>query len=179
MRIVSAAAQIALYKPALPDNVSATNKTMRSKLTSVAALAALAAFAIGCAGPEKKLGRGINNFTELARMGELRRTMEQSALWDGPDVAYTTGFIKGLNRTMFRTAVGAFEIATFPIPSYEPYLKPGNTLMPDATINPTYPDNYAPRLISDSTYEPDAALGFTGGDIAPFFPASRFRIYDY
>src|SRR5438445_7541400 len=61
----------------------------------------------GCAGPERKLGRGINNVLEFTRGGEIRRSMEQTALWDGTDAAYTTGFIRGFNRRVARTFVGA------------------------------------------------------------------------
>ncbi len=127
----------------------------------------------GCAGPERKLGRGVRNATEFARMGEIRRSMEQSSLWDGPDVGYTTGVIKGFNKSIARTAIGAYEIVTFPIPSYDPiatnYLKP----------NPVYPDSYKPWLLADPIFGPDANLGFAGGDVAPFIPGSRFFIYDY
>jgi len=38
--------------------------------------------ASGCAGPEKKFGRGMNNLLEIVRMGDMRRTMEQTALFD-------------------------------------------------------------------------------------------------
>ena len=45
------------------------------------ALAALAAvFTSGCAGPEQKLGRGLSNTFEIARMGEMRRSVEQTAI---------------------------------------------------------------------------------------------------
>ena len=126
--------------------------------------------AAGCAGPEQKLGRGIRNVTEFGRMGEIRRSMEQSAIWEGPDVAYTTGFIHGLNRSVARTAVGVYEIATFPFPDYDPVFFPEN---------PVYPDSYKPHMLEDPTFGPDAALGFSGGDIAPIVPGSRFRIFDY
>ena len=152
---------------------------MQNKLSLVAAAALLGLLAVGCAGPEQKLGRGINNATEFARMGELRRSVEQTALFDGAPTAYTTGFFRGIDRSLVRTMVGAFEIATFPIPSYDPYLKPGCPLMPDASVDPVFPDSYTPHLISDTTFEPDAALGFSGGDIVPFIPGSRFRVFDY
>ena len=137
------------------------------------------ALLVGCKGPEKKLGRGITNLTEFTRLGEMRRTVEQSALWEGPEAAYSTGFIHGLNRSVIRTLVGAYEVVTFPIPSYEPWLKPGNPVMPDATVGPAYPDSYKPGLISDGVFETDVNLGFSGGDTAPFVPGSRFRIFDY
>jgi len=137
------------------------------------------ALACGCSGPEKKLGRGINNVTEFARMGEIRRSVEQTALWDGPEVGYTKGFIHGFNRSVVRTAVGVYEVVTFPLPSYDPVLKPGNTLIPDMTVNPVYPDSDRPRQIADPVFGPDAATGFSGGDVVPFIPGSRFRIFDY
>lgn len=126
----------------------------------------------GCAGPEKKLGRGMRNLFEVARLSEMHRTVEQTALFESPAEAYTTGRIKGFNRSMARVGIGLYEIVTAPIPPYDPihtdYLKP----------NPVYPDSYKPRLISDSVFANDTALGFSGGDVAPMIPGSRFRIFD-
>jgi putative exosortase-associated protein (TIGR04073 family) len=149
------------------------------KLWTLAAGGLLVALAVGCAGPEKKLGRGLVNFTEFARMGEIRRSVEQTAFFDSPTTAYTAGFIKGFNRSVVRTVVGAYEIVTFPIPSYDPVLHPGGPILPDATVGPAFPDSYTPNLISDTTFEPDTHTGFSGGDIVPFVPGSRFHIYDY
>ena len=127
----------------------------------------------GCSGPEQKLGRGLSNVTEFARMGELRRSMEQSALWDCPDAAYTTGVVKGMSRSFARTFVGVYEVVTFPVPSYDPmftyYMSP----------NPAYPDSYKPNPVADPIFGNDTNLGFAGGDVAPFVPGSRFNIYDY
>ncbi|HEV2211246.1 MAG TPA: exosortase system-associated protein, TIGR04073 family [Verrucomicrobiae bacterium] len=135
-------------------------------------VAAVAALASGCANTERKFGRGMSNVMEPVRLGELRRSMEQTALFDGPDAAYTTGFIKGLNRTLVRTGVGVYEIVTAPIPPYDPvlvgYLSPG----------PVYPDSYQPTLVEDSTFATDTNLGYSGGDMMPFIPGSRFRIFD-
>ena len=44
---------------------------------------------------------------------------------------------------------------------------------------PVYPDSYTPNLIADPSFGPDASLGFSGGDVAPFIPGSRFRVFDY
>jgi putative exosortase-associated protein (TIGR04073 family) len=141
------------------------------KLTSTAlAVIAVGLFTTGCAGPEQKLGRGINNVAEFARMGEIRRSVEQTAIWESTDKAYTTGFIRGFNRSLARTAVGAYEIVSFPFPPYDPVFLPGESV---------YPDSYQPNLIADPTFGPDAALGFSGGDVMPFVPGSRFRIFDY
>lgn len=143
---------------------------MRKLISSTVATLAIAVFATGCAGPEEKLGRGISNATEFARMGEIRRSMEQTALWEGTDKAYTTGFIRGMNRSLARTGVGLYEIITFPFPTYDPIFLPES---------PVYPDSYTPNLIADPTFGADAALGFSGGDIAPMIPGSRFRVFDY
>jgi len=121
----------------------------------------------GCQSAEKKLGRGINNFTEPLRLGELRRSTEQTYLWEGADVAKTRGVIHGVNRTIGRTVVGAFEIITFPLPS-EPYFKPEH---------PVYPDSFKPGLLDTSTVRTDTSLGFQGGDVAPMFPGSRYKIF--
>lgn len=145
-----------------------------TSLLSIASVAAVTLLATGCAGPEKKLGRGLANVTEPIRLGELRRTMEQTAISEGGDVAYTKGFIKGINRTIARTVVGAYEIVTFPLPDhglgdYEPLMYPAN---------PVYPDSYAPRILADPMFQPDANLGFASGDVAPWIAGSRFRIFD-
>jgi putative exosortase-associated protein (TIGR04073 family) len=152
---------------------------MQRKLLLAFPLVLGTALLVGCKGPEKKLGRGITNATEFARMGEIRRSVEQRALWEGPETAYSTGFIHGVNRSVIRTLVGVYEIVTFPIPSYEPWLRPGNRLMPDATVGPAFPDSYQPGRIADGVFETDVSLGFSGGDTAPFVPGSRFRIFDY
>ncbi len=158
----------------------------------VLGLAAL--FSAGCAGPEKKLGRGMLNVTEIARMGEMRRSMEQTALYENTDTVYTTGLIRGFNRTIVRTVMGAFEVATFPIPTptYDAWFTPKSKVYPDENVRnksypfggmvlteyPTYPDSYRPGLVADSTFHTDTSLGFSGGDVAPFMPGSRFKIFD-
>ncbi len=145
---------------------------MRNRIPFLAALVLTGAVLTGCANTQAKLGRGFSNTFEIVRMGELRRTMEQSALFDGPDMGYSTGFIKGLTRTVSRTGIGVYEIATAPFPPYHPvctdYLAPG----------PVYPDNYTPGIIEDSLFATDTNLGFSGGDVHPLVPGSRFRIFD-
>ena len=151
---------------------------MRNSLTLLAGVAGLILLGAGCASTpqgfafEQKFGRGLRNATEFARGGEIRRSMEQTGLFDGPDMAYTTGFIRGFNKSLARTGLGIYEMITAPFPSYDPvctdYL----------SVNPVYPDSYKPHLLADPTFGPDAALGFSGGDVAPLFPGSRFRIFD-
>ena len=145
---------------------------MSKSLPLLALAAAVGLMATGCANTEAKFGRGMSNLSEPLRLGELRRSMEQTAITDGPDTAYGAGFIKGLNRTLARTGLGVYEVVTAPFPPYDPvwtsYLNP----------KPVYPDSYKPTLIEDSTFATDTNLGFSGGDIAPFMPGSRFRIFD-
>ncbi len=136
----------------------------------LAALSAVTFLMVGCAGTERKMGRGMLNATEFMRGGEIRRSMEQTALWDNTYATYTTGFIHGFNRSLARTGVGIYEIVTAPLPPYDPIFLPEY---------PVCPDSYRPRLIADPTFGPDAALGFSGGDVAPMIPGSRFRIFDY
>ena len=145
---------------------------MSKSLPLLALAAAVGLMATGCANTEAKFGRGLSNIYEPVRMGELRRSMEQTAITDGPDAAYGWGFIKGVNRTLARTGVGVYEIVTAPFPPYDPvwtsYLSP----------SPVYPDSYTPTLIEDSTFATDTNVGFSGGDVAPFIPGSRFRMFD-
>ena len=126
----------------------------------------------GCAGPEQKLGRGMNNFYEVVRMGEMRRSIEQTAVLDSPDAGYTAGLVRGFDRSMARTGLGVVEIITFPLPPYHPLFT--RYFAPDAV----YPESYKPKLISDSLFDTDTYTGFSGGDVAPFIPGSRFKIFD-
>jgi putative exosortase-associated protein (TIGR04073 family) len=142
-------------------------------ILSLCALAGLAAImGTGCAGPEKKLGRGLSNSFELVRGGEMRRSLEQTAVFERKTSSTATAFIHGLNKSLARTGMGIYEIITFPIPPYDPigknYVKPGRV----------YPDNYQPRVMDDSLYATDTALGFSGGDVAPIVPGSRFHVFD-
>jgi putative exosortase-associated protein (TIGR04073 family) len=146
---------------------------MHTTIFRLALVAAVAFSAFGCARTEQKLGRGIRNVTEVTRMGEMRRTVEQTALFDGPDMAYSTGFIRGLNKTLARTGIGIYEILTAPFPPYEP------VFTDYLSEHPQYPDSHRPQMIADPTVGPDTYLGFSGGDVAPMFPGSRFRIFDF
>jgi|SRR5208283_5762670 len=149
---------------------------MRNAISLLALTAVAALFTSGCAGPEQKLGRGISNTMEITRFGDMRRSIEQEGVFDSPSAGYTVGAVQGLSQTVARTGVGLFEVVTFPIPmpgsGYGPifphYLPPG----------PVYPDSYKPGLISGSTFDTDTYVGMSGGDIAPFVPGSRFKVFD-
>ena len=151
---------------------------MKNTLTLLGAALVTVLLATGCAGPERKLGRGLNNSYDIVRLGEMRRTVEQDSLWNPPDARYATSWVKGFDRSIARTFVGFYEVLTFPIPDhgynnghadYGPIWKPEH---------PVYPDSYKPRVVEDSTFATDTSIGFSGGDIAPWFPGSRFHIFE-
>jgi putative exosortase-associated protein (TIGR04073 family) len=144
-------------------------------------LLGLVLLAAGCAGPEEKLGRGVNNVMEIVRFGEMRRSMEQTAVLGSPDSEFTTGAIKGMDRSVRRTAAGFYEVMTFPFPNrspknYGPIFFSGDPALRQA--DPVYPDSYKPALLSDQITSPDTSLGFGGGDIVPMIPGSRFHVFD-
>jgi len=144
---------------------------MRNTYSLLAAVVVMGTLATGCTNMQTKLGRGFSNTFEIVRMGEMRRSMEQSALFDSPETSYTSGFVRGLSRTLTRTGMGAVEIATFPLPPYGPMFT--NHFAP----YPVYPDNFKPGLVSDSMYDTDTVIGFGGGDVAPKIPGSRFAVF--
>ncbi len=105
-------------------------------------------------------------------MGEFRRTVEQTAIFDSPGAGYTTGAVRGFDRSIARTGIGLYEVVTFPFPPYTPVAT--RYLSPD----PAFPESYKPLLVSDPLFRTDTYSGFSGGDIAPFIPGSRFKIFD-
>jgi putative exosortase-associated protein (TIGR04073 family) len=148
---------------------------MHTQAFYILSLFATVALVAGCAGPEQKLGRGLNNSVELIRLGEMRRSMEQAAVFDpSGHGGMTTGIINGIDRSFARTGIGFYEVLTFPVPNgahhdytgiFQPY-------------DPVYPDSYKPDWIAEGFLQPDTSLGFAGGDIAPYIPGSRFRVFD-
>ncbi len=152
---------------------------------------------VGCAGPEKKLGRGIANLTEFARGGEIARSVEQTTLWEGPQHGMTTGFIRGFNRSVARTVIGAAEVATFFAPwpvngewTYEACYTPDGPLYPDYSMAtytepfggmrlpemPGTPDSYHHSYPATPAMDTDDQLGVTGGSVVPSFPFGRFKL---
>jgi putative exosortase-associated protein (TIGR04073 family) len=145
---------------------------MRNIFSFLATLAIAAVLSSGCSSAEKKFGRGVSNMAEFARLGEIRRSVEQTTLFEQPGGHYTAGFIQGFNKSLARTGVGIYEVVTAPFPPYDPvftsYLSP----------NPVYPDNYKPDILSDAMFSTDTDMGFSGGDVAPYIPGSRFKIFN-
>jgi putative exosortase-affiliated protein, TIGR04073 family len=142
------------------------------KTLSLLSLLSVLALAAGCTNVERKMGRGIANTFEIVRGGEFRRTVEQTALFSSPDEAYTFGFVRGVNRTLARTGIGIYEIVTAPFPPYDP------VFVNDFAPGPIYPDNYTPGLLADSMFDNDTYFGYSGGDIVPWVPGSRFRVFE-
>ena len=135
----------------------------------VAGLAA--AFIAGCAGPDQKLGRGLSNTAELVRWGELRHSVEENSILQRPGYGYY-GVVNGVEKSFTRAGVGLYEVVTFPIPSYNP------VLTKYISADPAYPLSYKPGHISDPLFDTDTYTGFSGGDVAPFVPGSRFKVFD-
>jgi putative exosortase-associated protein (TIGR04073 family) len=142
-------------------------------LLAVAALAAL--FTAGCAGPEQRLGSGVTNVTEFTRLGEMRRSIEQTAVFDSPEAGYTTGAIHGFDQSLYRTVMGAYQIATFPMGDALSRSSFDQKYVPKGAL---YPDSYRPGLINTTTFQTDTYVGFSGGNIAPFIPGNRFSIFE-
>ena len=154
------------------------------------AAALVAVFAAGCTGPEQKLGRGLSNTYELVRWGELRRSVEQAAVEPLPGYGYY-GFVHGFDRSLQRAGIGLFEVATFPIPTptYGPasywYMDPIKDPVDLQSVftetrfepDPVFPLSYKPGLLSDSLFDTDTYTGFSGGDVAPWVPGSRFSVF--
>ena len=148
---------------------------MRKTLPLLIVLGAAVLLSSGCAYTNKvegKFGRGMANTYEIVRGGEFRRSMEQSAVFQGPDTAYSVGFIHGFNRTLSRTGIGVYEVVTAPFPPYHP------VCTDQFAPGPVYPDNYTPGLVADSMFATDTELGYSGGDVLPFVPGVRFRVFD-
>jgi putative exosortase-associated protein (TIGR04073 family) len=144
---------------------------MRKMIFPLVAVAA-ALIATGCTGPEQKLGRGLSNCYEVVRWGELRRSVELNAVEPISGTGYF-GFIHGVDRSLERAGLGVFEVATFPIPmpTYHPIFT--QYFDPD----PVFPSSYKPDLLSDALFDTDTYTGFSGGDVAPWFPGSRWSIF--
>jgi putative exosortase-associated protein (TIGR04073 family) len=146
---------------------------MRNALTLLALLSAVAALSSGCAGSEEKMGRGIENTTEIVRLGDMRQTVEQTTIWQGPGAGATVGVIKGFDRSLERTGLGVVEIVTAPFPPYHPIF---TKYIP---VEPGYPDSYKPGLPDDPTFHTDTYIGFSGGEEADLVPGSRFDVLDH
>jgi putative exosortase-associated protein (TIGR04073 family) len=154
------------------------HKLMFKHLTIMGAALLVAVLVSGCAGAQNKLGRGVNNSLEPLSLSEWQRSVEQTSLFESPQ-KYHTGMVRGFTRTMARTGLGIYEIVTFPIPNqFNPKAQYDPIWTSYLTPTPGYPDSYKPGLPDSPTFRTDDSLGFSGGEVAPFIPGSRFRIMD-
>jgi len=145
---------------------------MAKRFSLLGAIALVAMVAAGCKNMENKLGRGVNNFVEPVRLAEMRRSIEENALSRPGEVNYHTGVVRGFNRTVGRTGIGIYEIVTFPFPPYDPVFT--NTFSPI----PKYPDSDPHPIISDPIFATDSEIGFSGGEVAPWLPGTKFWIFN-
>jgi len=68
--------------------------------------------------------------------------------------------------------LGLYEIVTYPIPPYGPELT--RYLSPE----PAFPESYKPGRLSDRMFDTDTFTGFSGGDVVPWVPGSRFNVFN-
>lgn len=136
-----------------------------------------AALITGCAGPDQKLGRGLSNTAEIARWGELRQSVEESSILRRPGYGYY-GVVHGFQRSLARTGLGLYETVTFPIPNATHPTSYGPVLTHKFSADPAYPLSYKPGRLSDALFDTDTYTGFSDGDVAPFVPGSRFKVFD-
>ena len=77
-------------------------------------------------GPLRKLARGIVNVAcgwfEVPR--QMMRVKQEAGKTSGDIVGFTWGTFRGIACTVGRTAIGALEVVTFPIPEYDPIIEP-------------------------------------------------------
>jgi putative exosortase-associated protein (TIGR04073 family) len=147
-------------------------KSMRKSPSILIVAAFVGLIVAGCAGPQQKLGLGINNTLECIRWGEANRSVEQAALFQSPTMAYSGGAVTGVCRSFGRTMMGVAQIATFPLPPYGP------VWTSEFTPYPAFPDSYKPGLPNSPVIATDSSLGFSGGEIMPVWPGSRFKVFD-
>jgi len=146
---------------------------MRNVITLLALTALGALFTAGCAGPENRLGSGFNNLTEFARLGEMRASVEESAVLE-PGGGYATGLIHGFDQSVYRTVAGAYQVVTFPAGDMLTDSSFDKKYVPQGTA---YPDSYRPGLIDTTTFQTDTYFGYSGGDEFPYVPGSRFAVF--
>jgi putative exosortase-associated protein (TIGR04073 family) len=147
---------------------------MRNAILILALTALTALFTAGCAGPEQRLGNGVSNVTEFARLGEMQRSVEQYTLFD-PQAGTPTGLIHGFDQSVYRTVAGAYQIVTFPAGNLLTQTSFEQKYIPVGT---PHPDSYTPGLPALSTFQTDNYTGFSGGNLAPFIPGNRFSIFE-
>ena len=145
---------------------------MRNTLSLLALLGAAVAFT-GCAGSEAKMGRGFSNTFEIVRLADMRSTVEQEYVWNGPMAGATVGVVKGADRSIERTGLGMVEIITAPFPPYRPIF---TKYIP---AKPEYPDSYKPGLPDDPMFHTDIYSGFSGGGELNIVPGSTFDVFNH
>ena len=145
---------------------------MRNTL-SLLALLGIAVALTGCAGSEEKMGRGMRNTFDIVRLADMRSSVEQAYVWNGPMSGATTGVIKGADRSIERTGLGIVEMITAPFPPYHPIFTKYIPAYPD------YPDSFKPGLPDDPLFHTDIYTGYTGGGELNIVPGSTFDVFNH
>lgn len=114
--------------------------TLRSALLALVMSMALTAQAVAgeltSSSPGQKALRGAANLT-LGLFVEWPKTICYEAREQGPLVGIPAGFLAGFGLALMRMGVGAYELATFPIPipdDYKPILSPRYPFEPGRTV---------------------------------------------
>lgn len=121
--------------------------TSRVVLLAVAMSIAIAASAAGeelaKSTPGQKALRGATNLS-LGLVLELPRMIYYETRAQGPLLGIPAGFLAGFGLGLMRTAVGAYELLTFPIPLPDDY-KP--------ILSPRFPFEQGPTRVSPALIE--------------------------
>jgi len=94
-------------------------------LLSAVLISALIAKPCFAGGPLRKLGRGLTNL--LTGIVEIPKKVILTSKKENLAKGLTSGFMKGVQEGMVRTASGLYETLTFPIPApadFEPMVSP-------------------------------------------------------
>ena len=151
---------------------------MQKNISFLGAALLVAVLVSGCAGPSQKLGRGMSNLLRT-RFGSRRCSGASSnrpfTIRHTP--APRPGSFAVWARRSPASALAFYEIVTAPFPNHkdDDY---GPVATNYLTPKPAYPDSYHPGLPLSSIFATDTSFGFSGGEIAPYIPGSRFRVFD-
>jgi putative exosortase-associated protein (TIGR04073 family) len=80
----------------------------------------------------RKLGRGVGNI--LTGWIEIPKNVYDTSLESNVFAGLTLGAVKGIGKTVMRTAIGAYETVTFPFPlpeDYKPIVEPEFVIQAD------------------------------------------------
>ena len=108
-------------------------------------------------------------------MGEMQHSVEQNAVFD-PPARHATGLIHGFDQSVYRHRAGRLSDRHFP------GRQPADANQLRAETHSARERLIRTATIRDCrlsrTFQTDTYTGFSGGDIVPFIPGSRFSVFD-